>query len=77
MPRRTLTPRETEYHNLLLQGLSYKQIAEKLGVSFYTVNAAVQNVFNKLGVNSRVEMLVKVRAHDRKRIAELECSLAK
>lgn len=69
MARKSLSSRETELYNLLLQGLSYKQMAASLGVSFHTVNALVQNVFNKLGVSSRVELLVKVRNHELKNAA--------
>lgn len=66
MPRRTLTARETQIYNLLLQGSGDKKIAAELGVSWHTVRAAVKNVFNKLGVNSRLELVVRVRNHEKK-----------
>lgn len=48
-----LTPRELEVLRLLVAGLSYEQIAEKLIVSRRTVNTHVTAVYGKLGVNSR------------------------
>ena len=48
-----LTPRELEVLGLLVAGLSYEQIAEKLVVSRRTVNTHVTAIYGKLGVNSR------------------------
>lgn len=66
MARKSLSPRETEFYNLLLQGWSDKKMAEHLGVSIYTARTIVKNVFNKLGVNSRLELVVKTRNHELK-----------
>jgi DNA-binding NarL/FixJ family response regulator len=51
-----LTERETEVLRLVAKGLSYKQIAERLGVSHRTVQNHVQNTLGKLHLHNRVEL---------------------
>lgn len=51
-----LTPRETEVMSLVAQGLSNRQIAEKLIVSEGTIKIHVHNIYGKLGVNNRVDL---------------------
>ncbi len=48
-----LTPREKEVLALIAEGLSNKQIAERLVISQGTVIRHVANIFAKLGVNNR------------------------
>jgi predicted ATPase/DNA-binding CsgD family transcriptional regulator len=48
-----LTEREVEVLRLLAQGLTNAQIAERLVVSPYTVNAHIRHIFNKIDVPSR------------------------
>lgn len=48
-----LTVRELEVLRLLVQGLTYAQIADKLVVSRRTVNAHATSIYSKLGVTSR------------------------
>jgi ATP/maltotriose-dependent transcriptional regulator MalT len=48
-----LTTREVEVLRLLVQGLTYAQIAERLVVSRRTVNAHASTIYSKLGVTSR------------------------
>lgn len=50
-----LTPREREVLGLLVAGASGGSIARSLGISPNTVRTHVQNVLNKLQVNSRLE----------------------
>lgn len=50
-----LTPREREVLALLAEGLSNKAIAEALVISPRTVNFHLDNIYAKLGVNSRME----------------------
>ena len=50
-----LTPREREVLGLLVAGASGGSIARSLGISPNTVWTHVQNVLNKLQVNSRLE----------------------
>lgn len=47
-----LTHREKEVLKLLTDGLSYKMVAAKLDVSYYTVNAHIRKIYQKLSVNS-------------------------
>jgi DNA-binding NarL/FixJ family response regulator len=51
-----LTGRETEVLRLVAQGLSYKQIAERLVISHRTVQNHVQNTLGKLQLHNRVEL---------------------
>ena len=48
-----LTAREREVLELLVEGLILKQIAERMGVSYHTVDTHVRNIYAKLQVNSR------------------------
>jgi len=48
-----LTRREREVLRLLTEGLTNKEIAERLVVSLPTVSTHVASIFNKLGVTSR------------------------
>lgn len=49
-----LTQREQEIISILSQGLSCKQIAEKLKISDRTVQTHLSHIYKKLGVNSRL-----------------------
>ncbi len=48
-----LTLREVEVLRLLVQGLTYAQIADKLVISHRTVNVHLTSIYSKLGVTSR------------------------
>ncbi len=50
-----LTPRETEVHELLAQGLTNKEIAKLLYISLSTTKVHVKHIYDKLGVRSRLE----------------------
>ena len=52
-----ISPREEEVVRLISLGLSNRQIADKLFVSFTTVRTHVYNIFRKTGARSRVELL--------------------
>jgi DNA-binding NarL/FixJ family response regulator len=54
-----LTPREHEILALLSKGDLAKEIADTLGISFWTVQGHVKSIFEKLGVHSRIEAVVK------------------
>ena len=47
-----LTAREKEVLDLLAQGLSYKMVADKLFISFNTVNSHIKHIYEKLHVSS-------------------------
>ena len=52
-----LTPREHEVCDLVKQGLRNKEIADTLHISEPTVKTHLQNIYNKLNVDSRVNMV--------------------
>lgn len=47
-----LTSKEQEVLKLLSDGLSYKMVADKLGISYFTVNSHVKKIYEKLHVHS-------------------------
>jgi DNA-binding NarL/FixJ family response regulator len=47
-----LTPKETEVLKHLANGLSYKMIADQMGISYFTVNNHVKKIYEKLQVHS-------------------------
>ena len=51
-----LTPREAEVVHLLAEGMSTKEISYKLQVTEHTVRNYLSNIYDKLGVSSRVEL---------------------
>lgn len=52
-----LSNRETEVLKLLAEGLSYKMVADKLYLSFNTVNTHVKHIYEKLHVSSLGEAI--------------------
>jgi DNA-binding NarL/FixJ family response regulator len=52
-----LSKRELEVVQCLAQGLTNREIAEKMGLSQHTVKNYLFRVFDKLGVSSRIELL--------------------
>lgn len=54
-----LTPRELEILGLIAEGLSNREIGERLFVSENTVKTHSSRVFEKLGVNRRVQAVQK------------------
>jgi RNA polymerase sigma factor (sigma-70 family) len=52
-----LCPREKEVLKLAAKGLSNKEIAKELGISYYTIQTHMVNIFKKLGVKSRTEAI--------------------
>ena len=56
-----LTSREREVLQLLAQGLSNQQIAQKLFISIKTVRNHVSNIFSKLQVADRVQAIIRAR----------------
>lgn len=55
-----LTPREKEILHALVDGLSYKKIADKFVVSISTIRTHICNIYHKLHVNSKAEAVAKV-----------------
>ena len=58
-PTAELSPREREVLDLLSQGLMYKEIADKLGVSYETVHTYIRRIYEKLQVRTRTEAVAK------------------
>jgi len=56
-----LSKRELEILNLLAQGHSNQEIATKLFVSVSTVKTHIQNIFEKLDVQRRIQAIEKAR----------------
>lgn len=54
-----LSPREQEVLDLLSQGFMYKEISDKLGISFETVRTYIRRIYEKLHVRSRTEAVAK------------------
>lgn len=54
-----LSPREAEVLDLLAQGLLYKEISEKIGVSLPTVNTYIRRIYEKLHVRSRAQAVAR------------------
>ncbi|HKU56239.1 MAG TPA: LuxR C-terminal-related transcriptional regulator [Gaiellaceae bacterium] len=54
-PKQKLTPRESEVHELLANGLTNEQIANSLYISLSTTKVHVKHIYEKLGVRSRLE----------------------
>lgn len=50
-----LSPRESEIHQLVAQGLTNEEIAKLLFISLSTTKVHVKHILDKLGVRSRVE----------------------
>jgi DNA-binding NarL/FixJ family response regulator len=55
-----LTAREKEILYSLVDGLSYKKIADKYFVSISTIRTHICNIYHKLHVNSKAEAVAKV-----------------
>ena len=58
-PAEELSPREQEVLDLLSQGFMYKEISDKLGISFETVRTYIRRIYEKLHVRTRTEAVAK------------------
>lgn len=56
-----LSTREVEVLRLFSRGLSYRETAEALGLSQYTIGDYVKSIYRKLGVHSRTEAIFEAR----------------
>jgi len=55
-----LTPREAEAFEVLLQGLSVKEVAQKMGINPSTAKTFLRSISGKMGVTSRSELMSEV-----------------
>jgi DNA-binding NarL/FixJ family response regulator len=58
-PTENLSQREQEVLDCLSQGFLYKEIAEKLGISYETVHTYIRRIYEKLQVRTRTEAVAK------------------
>ena len=62
-PRRTynepLTAKEQQVIAAMVDGLSYKMIAARLGITLETVRQHIKNIYRKLQVNSKGEVIIR------------------
>ncbi len=57
-PASTLTRREIEIIKLVAEGLRNKEVAERLSISEGTVKIHLHHIYDKLGVDGRLELLL-------------------
>ena len=55
----SLTAKELQIVQALVDGLSYKLIADRLQISTHTVNTHIKHIYKKLHVNSKSEVIAK------------------
>ncbi|MBW0176897.1 response regulator transcription factor [Sediminibacterium sp.] len=55
-----LTKREKEVVEELVKGFSYKEISHSLNISPSTVNDHLKNIYHKMGVKSKSELIAKI-----------------
>jgi RNA polymerase sigma factor (sigma-70 family) len=58
-PAENLSEREQQVLDLLSQGLMYKEIADKLQISYETVHTYIRRIYEKLQVRTRTEAVAK------------------
>ena len=58
-PQSPLSEKEKEVVQGLVDGLSYKQIADRLYLSIGTIYTHIRNIYRKLHVNSKAEVIAK------------------
>ncbi len=52
-----ITSRESEVLDLLIKGETYREISEKLFISVPTVKTHVSNIYQKMNINNKVELI--------------------
>jgi DNA-binding NarL/FixJ family response regulator len=58
-PTENLSEREQQVLDLLSRGLMYKEIADKLQISYETVHTYIRRIYEKLQVRTRTEAVAK------------------
>lgn len=65
-----LTPREEQVVALVAEGLSIRNVANELRLSEHTVKKYLFRIFDKLGISTRVELVLYAVNHGDSRLAE-------
>jgi DNA-binding NarL/FixJ family response regulator len=65
-----LTPREEQVVALVADGLSNREAAGELGLSEHTIKKYLLRIFDKLGISTRVELVLYAVSHGENRPAE-------
>ena len=65
-----LTPREEQVVALVAEGLNNRDVAGELKLSEHTVKKYLFRIFNKLGISTRVELVLYAVNHGQSRPAE-------
>lgn len=63
VPKALLSGREAEVVHEVVNGLSNKEIAAKLGITERTVKAHMGAIFEKLGVRDRLQLVLRLSEH--------------
>lgn len=56
-----LPPRQMQTLKLLARGLTYKETASRMGITFHTVSTYAQEIYSKLAASSRAEAVHNAR----------------
>jgi two-component system NarL family response regulator len=59
-----MTKREREIIALIAEGLSNKEIAQRLNIATYTVKSHVHNILEKLAIHSRLQIAMSAHNHE-------------
>jgi DNA-binding CsgD family transcriptional regulator len=65
---RTLSARERQVLDLLVQGCYYQEISARLEISYATVHTHIRNIYKKFQVHSRGQAVAKFLIHREVRV---------
>jgi DNA-binding CsgD family transcriptional regulator len=57
-----ISEREQDVLSLVIIGTSQKDIADKLSISVNTVKSHLQNIYKKIGVSGRLQLIFKINS---------------
>lgn len=60
----SLSTKEMQVVNCVVEGLSYKLIADRMNISINTVRHHIRNIYSKLHINSKAELITKSLSGD-------------
>lgn len=61
---KNLTPKEAQIAQLVIKGFSAKKIADELKISSNTISYHMKNIYQKLNINTRVELVIYAKKND-------------